>query len=97
MQDERCQQCGYPKWVCQNPSEDIRFKIELEDCSAMKSKNDYENPTRGARGKPKEIPAHVAVRPIVYTESKSDLLSFREPFYREMAKKREAERSEEST
>ena len=95
MQDERCSQCGYPRSVCQSESDDVRFRIELEECAATKAKHDYENPSRGRNGKAKEIPAGTVARPIAFSESGVDLATLRQPFYESLMKKREEALTEE--
>lgn len=89
MQDERCPQCGLPKYICQNEDNDVQFRVEEERCSAQAAEDNYRNPSRGRKGgKEKEIPAGVALRPVPYTDSGRPLSELREPYYEALLKAR---------
>lgn len=55
MTNERCSQCGYPRWICHNDDGDIGFAIDEDTCFAKretervdaeksKGKKDYKPP-----------------------------------------------------
>lgn len=95
MENERCGQCGLPKYICQNESNDIDFRIEVETCHATKrlqekERRDEELRSKGKKGKPQPAPAGEAGYPVPYTLSGVSLSSMREPYYEQQAKRREA-------
>lgn len=90
MQGERCQQCGYPKWICHNEGSDIGFKIEMDTCFAMKELDKYEGGKRKRNSKWTPDPGAKA-HPVAFTYSKRPLdWALREDHYRAEAEKREA-------
>lgn len=86
VQREKCGQCGLPRWICQNDSEDIQFKVHQDSCFAMQKKDDKE--TQLTKND-KKIPAGVVLRPEPYARDGRDLADFREPYYRAIAKRGE--------
>ena len=84
---ERCHQCGLPRWICNNASNDIDFRMEKEVCFATQAKQKYEDTQEkkrsGRKGKAGEAPVGEAVTPVPYLRSGEPLSTLREPFWEE--------------
>ena len=79
--DERCPQCGYPKWMCHDESGDIGFKPVLDTCFAVREVESHEADTMGKMSDKKK--RGVKVRPEVFTYSGKPLDGdMREAYYR---------------
>lgn len=90
VQREKCGQCGLPRWVCQNDSQDIQFKVHQDSCFAMQKKDDKESLLTKNN---KKIPAGTVLRPEPYATDGRDLVEFREPYYRALAERKEGPES----
>jgi hypothetical protein len=44
LQDERCSQCGLPRWICHNESSDIQIAVRDDLCYAKKEIEAKANP-----------------------------------------------------
>lgn len=86
LENERCGQCGLPKYICQNASNDIDFHIEEEECHAIAAKEKHEKRKAG-RNKKSEPKPGVAVTYSPYTLSGKPLTSYRGEYYEDRAKK----------
>ena len=38
LEEERCGQCGLPKYICHSEDPEVRFRIEEDQCAAMVDK-----------------------------------------------------------
>lgn len=86
VQRERCPQCGLPRWVCGSDDERIQFRIKKDSCAAIEKKAAHEERHK----KDKDEPG-LTIRPEPYTTDDSDLIDFREPYYRALAVRKEAD------
>ena len=53
LENERCSQCGLPRYICGNDSRDIDFRIEKQVCYATIAREKYEKAEEKKRGKAK--------------------------------------------
>lgn len=79
-QREKCGQCGLPRWMCQNDSNEIQFSIKKDECHAIAAKEKYEE----SHKKDKERPG-VSLRPEPKMAEGRDPIELREPYYRALA------------
>ncbi|UOE45888.1 hypothetical protein [Agromyces larvae] len=97
LEKERCHQCGYPKYVCGNESNDIYFTVREEVCFATQKKDAFEEKARERAAKKKggaaKEPAGVSLIVEAHTYSRRELSEFRDSFY-ELRAKREKARDE---
>jgi hypothetical protein len=83
LEEDRCGQCGLPRYICHSTSEDIQFRI-LEDNCAATQKVDQIKAQRAKSSKKKDgadPDSGVALIPYPYTESGVPLSSHRIPYY----------------
>lgn len=84
---ERCKQCGQPRYICQSEDSDIAFDIRVETCHATQAREKAEK----ARNKNRKEPeVGVVMGTEAYSLSRTDLEEFRQPFYEQTMKEREA-------
>jgi hypothetical protein len=95
LEDERCPQCGLPRYICQNDDRDIDFRVETEQCAAMEKKESFEqreqekrDKKKGRNGESPKAPSGVIVKPQPYTYSGVGLHTFRDSYYEREAQKR---------
>lgn len=97
LEAERCGQCGNPKWVCQNPDNDIEYQFHKEVCFATQALNKYEkteekkrkkNGRRGAQAD--DEPVGEAAYPSAYRVSGAELGDLRDGFYEAESERRKA-------
>jgi hypothetical protein len=89
LEDERCPQCGYPRYICNNESNELVITLGQDHC-AIKARIDRKNDQDSSREGYK-APFGVVVHPEVYsTVTGAELAGYREPYYRaEVAKRKE--------
>jgi hypothetical protein len=93
IENERCPQCGYPVYLCQNESEIVQFRLNEESC-AIEAKKANHGKRGGRDGKAKDLPPGTVLRPEVYLTNGEDPVTVREPFYKaQRAKREEMEKS----
>lgn len=78
LQDERCQHCGYPVWICHNPDARLIARKKVDKCwideevdtwrEAMKDDDDVKY-----------------VRPEIYARDKTPLHKFRRSYHDSLA------------
>lgn len=83
---ELCPQCGQPRYICGNESNDIQFRVHEEYCSAKAAIDKREE----ANTKSKKNMSGITLRPEAYSVDGIDLVTYREPYYLAERKKREA-------
>lgn len=82
LEVERCQQCGRPKWICQNDDTDIAVDLFPETCHitaqirAEQRKAKPDDPATDGQMYNFEV----------YTRSDTPLIDFRDPFYKGKSK-----------
>lgn len=81
MQDERCQQCGLPRYVCHSENPDIQFEIDVEQCQAVAEVAMYEKSEKESHSDGWEPPAGTKTRPTPSTMSGADPASYRNEYY----------------
>lgn len=56
MNDEKCQLCGNPVWLCQSTSRDVQFQVKTYTCRATKALETFKdkNKPKGQKAKPEE-------------------------------------------
>ena len=84
---ERCGQCGQPRYVCQNESNDIQFKVVEEQCASKVAQALFEERAEKKRGSKGEPDKGIALRVEAYSVSGKDLTTFRTPYYEAQAAK----------
>ena len=84
---ERCPRCGLPIYVCHTLDEDVRFRVEQDDCSAMAAVELHEEGLR-AQNKNWKRDAGATFRPVPYTVNGRELSSFRDPYWEAEAERR---------
>lgn len=92
LQDERCSQCGMPRYICHNDSADLEFDIIEDDCRVMVVKDEHEENERKAGGENYKPPVGTTLRPKPYLVSGGDPATLRDSYYDgELAKRRALE------
>lgn len=86
LMDERCTQCGYPRYICDNESNDIQAALVEEHCS-FQAKIDARNDSN-SKSKNYKKPFGVIMRPEGYSVSGVDLSSYRDDYYVQRANER---------
>jgi hypothetical protein len=89
LEEERCQQCGLPRYICHNESADLRFRIEEDTCAAMVEKESYEERKRSSN-KDYKPPLGTTLRPVPYMEDGGEFTRLREPYYQAEAERQAA-------
>lgn len=87
LQDERCGQCGLPRYICHNDDPRIRVRVEEDSCAIKGAVESRER--MNSKNKNYVAPVGTQLQPEPYTSDGSDLVSFREPYYRAEAERRE--------
>jgi len=82
--NERCGQCGLPRWMCHNDDGDIGFKLVKDVCYATK---EVETDAEKKSKKPKyKAPKGERIRPEPFRYSKRMLdMDYREDYYARLA------------
>lgn len=90
LENERCEQCGLPEWICHNGDSDIRIDLDDDTCF-VKREIDAENELHSKDANYK-APHGTVSRPKVSTWSKKPLdFRVREAYYKaQIAAKAEA-------
>ena len=82
LEVERCQQCGRPKWICQNEDDDIVIDLRPETCQitaqirAAQRKEKPDDPATDGKMYSFDI----------FTRSETPLVEFRDAYYAEKSK-----------
>lgn len=85
VQREKCPQCGLPRWICGNDSEDVQFHVNQESCVAIVKKDEKEAQLTKVG---KKVDSGTILRPEPYMVDKTrDLVELREPYYKAQYKK----------
>lgn len=87
---ERCGQCQQPRYVCQNESNDIQFRVVEEQCASKVAQEVFEERAAKARGSKGKKDKGVALRIEAYSVSGKDLSEYRTPYYEAQAAKLKA-------
>lgn len=89
VEDERCGQCGLPRWLCRNEDGRLDLKIRYDDCYAT-------NEIRKAEKDRKEDDTRGVAYPEFVALDGTPLVEFRALYYQQLAEERaEAEAEEE--
>lgn len=89
LEDETCQQCGNPIWICRNESAaNVGFKIKMSTCFATAELEKWHEKEDKKKTKKKTYGTYPYAVP--YSYDGSDLPS-RAQFYKSMAEKDEVE------
>lgn len=97
VQNERCAQCGGPKWICHNEDGDIGFKVVEDICFATKEieTQDEKKQNRNSNYKP---PKGVRVRPEAFRYSGRPIDGdMREAYYEALSAKMNPESQPEDS
>lgn len=86
LEDERCGQCGLPRYICHSEDNEVRFRIEEDTCAAMVDKEAYEEQKRGSNSDYKP-PLGTRLHPVPYMNDGTDFTRLREPYYRAEAER----------
>lgn len=90
-ENEKCPKCGNARWICGSPNGHIRFKIRSEFCEATFRVNDWRDIE--AKRDQKGLEATIAYAEPYTTEEGRDLSFYRDEYYLERAKIREADQT----
>lgn len=89
LETERCPKCGLPRYICQNSSNDILFRVDEGTCYASAAVEEHDrrglNSRKKSDGTYSEAPAGIFAIPVPRALSGADLGTFRAPFYEEEA------------
>lgn len=88
IEDERCSQCGAPRWLCRNEDPRLQVKIKVDDCYAKQEISKFED---SRKDKDKGGVAY----PEFYTTDGTPLEDFRALYYKQLAEERAEERDED--
>lgn len=86
LQDERCSQCGLPRYVCHSENPDIQFSIDEDQCVAKREIERYEEAERDRHDGDSDWkpPKGTTLVPRVETVSGADPTSYRDEYYNSM-------------
>ena len=79
---ERCTQCGLPRWICHNESNEVQFHVDEDQCFAIVAKDRVEG-----RDKDKTTPPGTVLRPRPYLVDGKELITLRDQYYVDAAKR----------
>lgn len=82
LQDETCNQCGNPIWLCRSTNNDIQFKMEKTVCHATATEEKWVKRKKTSK-KDWEPEPGTTYYPVPYTISKEPLPT-RFDYYREL-------------
>lgn len=84
-QGELCRQCNMPEYLCHNESEEIHWRIDQDQCGAVRAKEVWE------KGKKEnfKLPEGTVLRPVPFTTDGAEFASFRTPYYEGLAQRAE--------
>lgn len=82
-EDERCQQCGRPRWLCHNDDRTLMVRVRTDECEATKVLKDHDESTKGDR-------AGIISYPEFYDRddayaSPGSLVKYRQGYYEQLA------------
>lgn len=83
LEMERCQQCGNFRYVCENADPDIQIDLTPHECNIARAQAKASRELKG------EAADGITYTHEAYTESRTPLGEFREPFYKEQSAMRE--------
>lgn len=82
--NERCAQCGLPRWMCHDASGDVGFKLVKDTCFATKEIETVAE--KKEANKKYKAPKGVRIRPEPFRYSKRPLdMDFREAYYERLS------------
>lgn len=85
LDSELCQQCGMPRYLCDSEDNDLQFRAVHETCAAKRVVDEQRD-----RDEKNNVNSNgTVIRPEPYSIEGRELISFREPYYKALAKKRE--------
>lgn len=87
VDDELCQKCGLPVYICHNESNEVEFRIREDSCAATRKVD--EEMTRRTKGK-KEIPAGVTLSPEPFSTEGKPLAAYRDEYWVSVMERRAA-------
>lgn len=88
LQDERCSQCGLPRYICHSEDAGVHFDIEVDACDAKKAIAIYEKNRGGKDGYQPPPGTQLFPRPVMDDPAR-DLTELRRPYYEAEAKRQE--------
>jgi hypothetical protein len=80
LQDERCGQCGLPRYICHNSDSRLQVRIKEDKCWVKPEISAHEK----RRSKDDDFEGGTAY-PEVYSRDETPLHKFREPYYAALA------------
>lgn len=86
LESERCGQCGLPRYICHNDSNEIQFSLAEDTCHA-KAKIDERNRADSKRTN-FEPPAGTVLVPEPRSTEGKELIDYRQPYYEAEAARR---------
>ncbi|MFT4258047.1 hypothetical protein [Microbacterium sp.] len=89
VKDERCSQCGVPRWLCRNSDPRIQVRVKVDECYAKQEIDKFEERRR------KDDDKSGIAYPEFYTTDGTPLHEFRRAYYEQLAAER-AEDAEEN-
>ncbi|MDL5351102.1 hypothetical protein [Microbacterium sp. zg-YB36] len=84
VQDERCTQCGLPRWLCHNKDARLQVRIKEDECWVKPELKAHEE----SRSKDDNFIGGTAY-PEVYDRRGAPLHTFRASYYKQLAEERE--------
>ena len=88
LESEYCQRCGQPRYLCHNESDEIRFRVRDGHCLATEQIEHRQKRNAEQKG---YDPAGVNLIAVPYSVIGKPLSEYRDPYYEELAKKRQAD------
>lgn len=89
VQDEKCSQCGYPRWICQSDDPKLQVRVNEYHCYGKQELEKYDEAHRedGQKG--------VSTYPEWYHLDGEPLINFRDLYYEQQAREAASEAAEE--
>lgn len=88
LENERCNQCGLPRYICHTEDEGVHFDVEVDFCGAKQELARYEKNHGGKNGY--TPPPGSQLRPVpVMEDPERDFAELRTPYYQAEAAKLE--------
>ena len=88
VQDERCGQCGLPRWLCHNSDPRLQVRIKQDDCYATSEVKKHDK-------KRKEDDEGGSSYPEFYTLGGDNLVEFRALYYEQLASEQAEDEGDE--
>lgn len=84
LEDERCQKCGLPRYICHTDDITVDFEVYEDECEGKRRIDEYEK----LHYKDGGAPAHKSLRLEPKMTDGRDFTALRDPYYAAEAKKR---------